>query len=71
MCIILYWLCFIIVGRTYPIDMAGFAVNIAFLNTRDAYFKSEPYLQEELFLSGLGLTLQEFEPKAKNCTEVG
>ena len=60
----------LLVGRVFPIDMAGFAVNLAFLNTRPVFFQSEPYLQEELFLRGLGITLQEFEPKANNCTEV-
>ena len=45
-------------------------MSLSFLSTRVSFFPSRPNLQEELFLNGLGLTLQEFEPKANNCTEV-
>ena len=50
--------------------MAGFAVHLSHISLVDV-FHSEPYLQEDLFLTGIGIPMDEIEPKANNCSEVG
>ena len=58
------------VGRKFPVDMAGFAVNIEVLKIHKP---SMPYLarqEETIFLENLNLTLEDIEPLANNCTEV-
>ncbi|KAL0852329.1 hypothetical protein ABMA28_000533 [Loxostege sticticalis] len=56
-------------SRTYPVDMAGFAVNIEFLNAE----ASMPYIaghEEDRFLVSLGLQIDDIEPLASNCSRV-
>lgn len=56
-------------SRTYPVDMAGFAVNIEYLNPE----ASMPYIaghEEDRFLVSLGLKLDDIEPLAANCSKV-
>ena len=57
--------------RIFPIDMAGFAVNVEFLKQKQN--ASMPFLagwEEDLFLQSLELKLDEIEPLANDCTEV-
>jgi len=59
--------------RPFAIDMAGFAVNLRLLHLHpDAGFsnKVQRGFQESNFLSGVGVTLNDLEPKANMCTEV-
>ncbi|PZC81868.1 galactosylgalactosylxylosylprotein 3-beta-glucuronosyltransferase S [Helicoverpa armigera] len=56
-------------SRTYPVDMAGFAINIEYLKPS----ASMPYIaghEEDRFLVSLGLTLNDIEPLASNCSKV-
>lgn len=59
--------------RPFPIDMAGFAINARLIKERPeakfAYEVPRGY-QESHFLEKLGVTLDQLEPKAKNCTKV-
>ncbi|VDL78534.1 unnamed protein product [Nippostrongylus brasiliensis] len=59
--------------RPFPIDMAAFAVNISVVTShRGAAFSYDVArgYQESHFLTGLGLTRSDLEPKADNCTKV-
>ena len=60
--------------RKFPVDMAGFAINLNFLKKRNpAADSAMPYkagYEEDLFLQSLKLSLDEIEPKAADCTEV-
>jgi beta-1,3-glucuronyltransferase S len=56
-------------SRTFPVDMAGFAVNIEFLSPT----ASMPYIaghEEDRFLVSLGLKIEDIEPLADNCSRV-
>lgn len=56
--------------RRFPVDMAGFAVNLDYFQIEDA---NMPYIaghEEDEFLQSIGLKLEHIEPKAKNCTEI-
>lgn len=56
-------------SRTFPVDMAGFAVNIGFLKPT----AHMPYIaghEEDRFLVSLDLELDEIEPLAANCSKV-
>lgn len=56
-------------SRTYPVDMAGFAVNIEFLTPA----ASMPYIaghEEDRFLVSLGLKIEDIEPLADNCSRI-
>ncbi|ETN76096.1 hypothetical protein NECAME_11921 [Necator americanus] len=59
--------------RPFPIDMAAFAVNltrvIANPKASFSYDVARGY-QESNFLTGLGLSRLDLEPKAENCTRV-
>lgn len=61
-------------GRTYPLDMAGFAVTIKQLKMaagRDSI--AMPYShtdQENGFLKALGIPPYEFQPLANGCSEI-
>lgn len=79
-------------GRTFPVDMAAFAVSVAFfleVNQSIAFFffnslKFENLKQqhpgarmpfkagyeEDEFLKGLNLRLEDIEPKANSCSQV-
>lgn len=58
-------------SRRFPVDMAGFAVNLDYLalspNATMPYHEGH---EEDGFLRSLGLTISDIEPKANNCTEV-
>lgn len=57
--------------RVFPVDMAGFAVNLEYLALSPN--ASMPYragYEEDGFLRSLGLTISDIEPKANNCTEI-
>jgi hypothetical protein len=57
--------------RKFPVDMAGFAVNVEFLlNHPNATMPYKAGYEEDQFLSSLGLTLEDIEPKADSCTKV-
>ena len=60
--------------RKYPVDMAGFAINVQFLKKRNPSADTAmPYkagYEEDLFLQSLKLSLSEIEPLANNCTEI-
>ena len=52
--------------------MAGFAVNLRLIQDKpDALFDGGSGYQETAFLSKIGVTLNDLEPKADNCTKVG
>lgn len=56
-------------SRTFPVDMAGFAVNIQYLTPS----ASMPYIaghEEDRFLVSLGLKLEDIEPLADNCSKI-
>ncbi|XP_026730723.1 galactosylgalactosylxylosylprotein 3-beta-glucuronosyltransferase S-like [Trichoplusia ni] len=56
-------------SRTFPVDMAGFAINIEYMKPS----ASMPYIaghEEDRFLVSLGLKLDEIEPLAANCSKV-
>lgn len=56
-------------ARTFPVDMAGFAVNIDFLKPSTTM----PYiagLEEDRFLISLGVNVEDIEPLADNCSKV-
>uniref|UniRef100_A0A914I1X9 Galactosylgalactosylxylosylprotein 3-beta-glucuronosyltransferase n=1 Tax=Globodera rostochiensis TaxID=31243 RepID=A0A914I1X9_GLORO len=59
--------------RPFPVDMASFAVNISRILTHAdggfSYRTPRGYLESN-FLISLNVTLNEFEPKADNCTKV-
>lgn len=51
--------------------MAGFAVNIEFLlKFPNATMPFKAGYEEDMFLRSLGISLDEIEPKADDCTEV-
>uniref|UniRef100_W6NL70 Galactosylgalactosylxylosylprotein 3-beta-glucuronosyltransferase n=1 Tax=Haemonchus contortus TaxID=6289 RepID=W6NL70_HAECO len=59
--------------RQFPIDMAAFAVNITMITSHpDAGFSYDVQrgYQESHFLTGLGLTRSDLEPKADLCSKV-
>ncbi|EYC18859.1 hypothetical protein Y032_0026g1409 [Ancylostoma ceylanicum] len=59
--------------RPFPIDMAAFAVNLTLVTAnREASFSYDVPrgYQESHFLTGLGLSRADLEPKAMNCTRV-
>lgn len=59
-------------GRKYPVDMAGFAVNVKFfLNRPKAAMPYKPGYEEDGFLKSLApLNNTEIELLASQCTEV-
>lgn len=57
--------------RLWPVDMAGFAVSLEYLDrSPNATMPYKAGFEEDGFLKSIGLKLNEIEPKAKNCTEV-
>lgn len=57
--------------RIFPVDMAGFAVNIEYyLKHPDASMPYKAGYEEDLFLRSLNLTLDDIEPRADGCTQV-
>lgn len=59
-------------GRTFMLDMAGFAVNINLIQRENAAanISYRASLLEDSFLKSVGVTVSDLEPLAKNCTEV-
>ncbi|KAL3892388.1 hypothetical protein ACJMK2_004598 [Sinanodonta woodiana] len=58
--------------RRFPVDMAGFAINVQLLFSHPkAEFtsSSRANVLESSILEGLNVTLADMEPRAKNCTE--
>ncbi|KAL7643435.1 UNVERIFIED_CONTAM: hypothetical protein RMT77_005417 [Armadillidium vulgare] len=58
-------------GRKFAVDMGGFAVNVGFL--REHMNATMPYragYEEDGFLKSLGISLNDIEPKAENCTKI-
>ncbi|XP_026760380.1 galactosylgalactosylxylosylprotein 3-beta-glucuronosyltransferase S-like [Galleria mellonella] len=56
-------------SRKFPVDMAGFAVNIEFLKPS----ANMPYIaghEEDRFLVSLGLKMEDIEPLAENCSKI-
>ena len=60
--------------RKFPVDMAGFAINIKFMRQRnpqaDASMPYKAGYEEDMFLQSLNITLDDIEPLANNCTEI-
>lgn len=57
--------------RKFPVDMAGFAVNIEYLlKYPNATMPFRAGYEEDRFLRSLGVTLDMIEPKAEDCTQV-
>ncbi|XP_055545540.1 galactosylgalactosylxylosylprotein 3-beta-glucuronosyltransferase S [Wyeomyia smithii] len=57
--------------RKWPVDMAGFAVNLEYMALSSNV--TMPYkagYEEDEFLKSIGLKMQDIEPKANNCTEI-
>ena len=57
--------------RKFPVDMAGFAINVNFLASKPN--QSMPYkvgYEEDYFLQSLNISLSELEPMSECCTEV-
>ena len=60
-----------IARREFPIDMAGFAVNVKFfLKHQKASMPYHVGYEEDKFLKSLNIKYSDIEPKARNCTEV-
>ncbi|XP_069182586.1 galactosylgalactosylxylosylprotein 3-beta-glucuronosyltransferase P isoform X1 [Procambarus clarkii] len=60
-----------IAGRKFPVDMAGFAVNVQFYLKRNAPLM--PYnvgFEEDGFLKALKIKPEDIEPLANNCTKI-
>lgn len=57
--------------RKFPVDMAGFAVNVQYLlKFPNATMPFRAGYEEDRFLRSLGVTLDMIEPKAESCTQV-
>lgn len=57
--------------RQWPVDMAGFAVNLRYLaKYPNATMPYKAGYEEDAFLKSIGLKIDEIEPKANDCTEV-
>lgn len=57
--------------RKWPVDMAGFAVNLEFMNIHpNATMPYKAGYEEDEFLRNIHLKMEDIEPKANNCTEV-
>ena len=60
-------------NRAFAMDMAGFATNLQlFLERPDAWFVTDAGRGnlESSLLSQLGVTFEDLEPRADNCTKV-
>ena len=58
-------------SRMFPVDMAGFAINVNFLASRTQ--ASMPFwagYEEDVFIQTLDIKLDELEPLANECTEI-
>ncbi|KAH8285809.1 hypothetical protein KR018_009033, partial [Drosophila ironensis] len=60
-----------IAGRRWPVDMAGFAVNLKYMSAYgNANMPYKPGYEEDLFLRSLRLRIFDIEPRGNNCTEI-
>ncbi|XP_017835118.1 galactosylgalactosylxylosylprotein 3-beta-glucuronosyltransferase S isoform X2 [Drosophila busckii] len=60
-----------VAGRRWPVDMAGFAVNLAYMSQYpNVNMPFKPGYEEDLFLRSIGLRIDQIEPKGNNCTEI-
>ncbi|KAG0725565.1 Galactosylgalactosylxylosylprotein 3-beta-glucuronosyltransferase P [Chionoecetes opilio] len=60
-----------IARRKFPVDMAGFAVSVAFLlSLPNATMPFTVGYEEDGFIKSLGITAADIEPLAFNCTKV-
>ncbi|OXA64823.1 galactosylgalactosylxylosylprotein 3-beta-glucuronosyltransferase P [Folsomia candida] len=60
-----------VANRKYAVDMAGFAVSVdTILQFPDLKMPFVPGYEEDGFLKGLSLKLEDIEPKADNCTKI-
>ncbi|KAA0187578.1 hypothetical protein HAZT_HAZT009538 [Hyalella azteca] len=60
-----------IYGRKFPVDMAGFAVNVDYwraVSEVEMPFKTS--YEEDGFLRAIGISFSELEFKANDCTEI-
>ncbi|XP_037091902.1 uncharacterized protein LOC119112041 isoform X2 [Pollicipes pollicipes] len=58
-------------GRTFPMDMAGFAVSVeVLLQHPKAAMPFKAGYEEDGFLKSLGLKKEDLEPLADNCTKI-
>ncbi|KAA0202195.1 hypothetical protein HAZT_HAZT006318 [Hyalella azteca] len=58
-------------GRKFQVDMAGFAINMAYLNKQPRV--TMPYsagFEEDGFLKSLNVKFEDIEPLANGCSEV-
>ncbi|XP_016976880.1 galactosylgalactosylxylosylprotein 3-beta-glucuronosyltransferase S isoform X1 [Drosophila rhopaloa] len=60
-----------VAGRRWPVDMAGFAVNLEYM-AQYPYVNMpyKPGYEEDLFLRSIGLKINQIEPRGNNCTEI-
>jgi len=60
--------------RKFPVDMAGFAINIDFMRKRnpkaDVAMPYKAGYEEDFFLQNLHIKLEDIEPMANQCTEI-
>ncbi|CAG9805633.1 unnamed protein product [Chironomus riparius] len=57
--------------RKWPVDMAGFAVNLSYLRKYpNATMPYKAGYEEDAFLRSIELKIDNIEPKASDCTEV-
>lgn len=58
--------------RRFPVDMAGFAVNLEYVTDSDVSFirYNQVGVQETKFLENLGFLVEDLEPKGDLCTRV-
>lgn len=58
-------------GRKFPVDMAGFAVNVQYLlQVKDAFMPYAPGYEEDGFLKKLKIEPEELEFLAEGCTKI-
>ncbi|XP_017055876.2 galactosylgalactosylxylosylprotein 3-beta-glucuronosyltransferase S isoform X3 [Drosophila ficusphila] len=60
-----------VAGRRWPVDMAGFAVNLEYM-AQYPYVNMpyKPGYEEDLFLRSIGLKMDMIEPRGNNCTDI-
>ncbi|EDW75458.1 uncharacterized protein Dwil_GK23869 [Drosophila willistoni] len=60
-----------IAGRRWPVDMAGFAVNLNYMSQYpNVNMPYKPGYEEDLFLRSINLHIDQIEPRGNNCTEI-
>ena len=59
-----------IVDRQFPVDMAGFALNLNLVLSSKAAMPYHAGYEEDKLLQALGVKMEEIEPLANQCTEV-